>query len=434
MKLGITRDRFEDQVRRGIYEAAKNRNTQEKIINKLANKGYKIADISDIFEENIKLTTLSLMDLGVIASVLYDELDLSYVDPKLYLTDVELEQVQRYEIKTTNNKVKFPIVFEDCLQTASDMWITKLNVREIARLFRGNVVRYNFEMQREPRQVWSGDSIILAPDVVWSAVEEIEDELINGTFIPNTITLNIRDAESKYDNKRQRLILINGKLDIIDGFHRSLAIIGALRKKNISYTFEVRFTNFNKDKARRFIVQEDKRNPISKEYLQSIDETDLITGIVNSLNEDSKSELRGLITTDADTIREGYSLVSFEMMYEAINELWKPVTIKEAEQISEYLKDFFNKLVFLYPNELKLHIKESRKHNQINDERMFPLYLVLAKLLEESQKRDFELEDIISKIANTDEFKDYIKTTPSVIKRRMKHHIEKVMKITERVI
>lgn len=434
MKLGVTREHFEDQIRKGLYEAGSNRNTQEKITNKLAEKGYKIADITDMFEDNIKLNTLSLMDLGVIATVLYRELDLSYVDPSLYLTDIEIDEVKKYKFESVDNTIEFPIIFKDCLQKSNDSWITILHAKDIANLYRSSIIRYNPETQREIKKIQVKDNIIEVPNVNYSSVKEIENELIQGTFISNILTFNLKNAEFKYDNERQKIIILNGKLDIIDGFHRSLGIIGALRKKDIDYNFEIRFTNFDEDKAKRFIVQEDKRNPISKEYLRKIDTTDLVSKIVNNLNEDGGSELRGLITTDTKTITEGYSLVSFEMMYNTIKELWQPSTIREAENIADYLKDFFNELVFIYPDELKLYIKESRKFSQINDERMFALYLVIAKLLVNNQNLGLKLKNIIENTIITNEFKDYIETAPSIIKNNIKSHIENITKIIEGVI
>lgn len=433
MKLGVTREQFESQIRKALYEAGTNRNTQGNVTSELMKKGYNAADITDIFEDNIKLNTLSLIDLGVIASILSREDGLNYVSPSLYLTDIELEAVKKHRFEEDNTKLEFPLIFNNCLQKASDSWITILHVEDIANLYRSNIVRYNFETQREARQVQTKDSVILAPDINWNAIDEISKELMQGTFISNVLTFNLRHTNFRYDVRHKKLIILDGKIDIIDGFHRSLAIIDALRKKDINFNFEIRFTNFDTDKAKRFVIQEDKRTPISKEYLRKIDTTDLISNIVNNLNEDGDSELRGLITTDIATIASGYSLVSFEMLYGVINELWEPITKREAEEVANHLKEFFNELVFIYPDEFKLHIKESRKFNQLNDEKMFLLYVILAKKLPK-EKWGNNLKGVIDTIMNNKEYKEYMSMPPSVVKSRIKSRTDHVAKIVEGVI
>lgn len=434
MKIGIKREDLQDSIRRAIYEI--DTKSQDKIIKKIIEEnGYKRAEASDILNDNISFDTLSIIELGAIVNAIYYITEISYINPHIFFTNIELEEIEKFKkVYPENSTLEFPIVIENALYVADDQWITSMSIQKIAQMDRSNMIDYYFETQREHRTIkinGKDDSIIKAVTVNWDSVEEMKEELVKGLYIPNTITLNIKDF--KYDEKNKRLIIFD-TMTIPDGYHRKLMIISALRENpNLNYNMEVRFVNFDDNKAKRFIIQEDKRNPISKEYIKSINEGDLITSIVNKLNQDSTSELQGLITTDNKLIIDGIAIISFDMMYETIKQLWQPKLRGEADTIFEYLKDYFNKLISIYPNELKLHIQQSKKFNQINDERMFVLYLVIAKEFE-NYTQNYNLKNIIENTIATDEFKEYMTIPPSTIKRRTARYIKDIQQILEGVI
>lgn len=422
MRLNYTIENFRDSLKKAIYESSINSNRQEEIINKISKRGYRLGFISGVFEGNIMLDTLSLIDLGVFAYEIYKEADIGYIDPSIFLEDIEMEKVKGYRAEFKQDLFEHPVVFEDVRQVSNDIWTVVVSAEFIAKLGNSNMLNYEFETQREARVIQGEDGIILTPTVNWESVEQITDSLLKDTFIPNTLTFNLplKHSENfKFDKRHNRLILLEGKLDIIDGYHRYLGITSAIRQKNIDYNFEVRITNFDVDKARQFIIQEDKRNPISKEYIKSIDEGDWITGIVNRLNQNNRSELKGLITTDISTITTGFSLVSFELMYKTIDRLWKPQTISESNKIFDYLRDYFNELVGLYPQELKTNINETKRINKINDERMFIVYLVIAKKLELIDNWDKRLPTIIDDVTSEKFLDKFLDTHTSVMKRQI---------------
>lgn len=436
VKQGYTREGFQAQITKVLY-SLDNNVIQTKIIEEIVSKGYSRGFVADIMEGNALLETLSLIDLGVIADAIYKIANIESMKLDIYLEEAEIEQVKRYKVRQEKEDKEL-LVFENAIQMAHDMWAVVVPPQRIARLYRENAVGYDFETQREPRNIKSGDFIIQAANVNWISVEEIKDNLVKGLFIPNTITFNVPiefSEEVRYDSNRNQLVILDKVLKILDGFHRSLGIIAALRETDISQKFIIMITNFDTDKARRFIIQEDKRNPINKEYIKSIDTIDRITVLVNSLNESSDSELNGLISTDNSLIRSGDALVGFNTMYDVINKLWKPVTLVETNKISEYLKDFFNEIVGCYPNEFKLQIKESRRFKIINHEQMFVLYLVLAKKLEGESNWKQELEKILNKINAKDiNIVDIANTSISEIRKKMNNYIDIADKAVEEVL
>lgn len=437
MKAGKTREKFQDQIKKAIY-LLDNNVIQEEIIEEMVKRGYTRGHISDILEGNALLETLSLIDLGVLAETIYKIADITSVRLDIFLEDAEIEQVRKYKIRQEQEEDKDLLVFEDVRQVASDIWTMVIPCQKIAQLYRENAVGYDFETQREAKRIKSKDTIIRVANVNWTAVEEIKDLLVKGLFIPNTITFNIpieNIEDVKYDKNKKRLVILKRVLKILDGFHRSLGIIAALREAEINYNFEVRITCFNTDKARQFIVQEDKRNPINKEYIRSIDTADKITNIINNINQNNKSELKGLIATDNSLIRTGNAVVNFSTLYSIIDKLWQPKTFVEANKVSDYLIEFFNEIVGLYPNEFKLHIKESRKLNHINREQMFVIYLVLAKNLENDLNWKQEVSKVMANInIKNDTINNIINTQPSELKNNIKKYIDMSNSMIEEVL
>lgn len=436
MKRGITREKLQNEIKKAIY-SLDNNNIQEEIIDKIVERGYPRGHIADIMEGNALLEPLSLLDLGVIADTIYKIGDISTIAPDLYFEDAEIERIKIHKIRAEKED-KDLLIFEDARQVMHDIWTVVVPSQKIAELYRENAVGYDFETQRDPKFIKTEDVIIKVANVNWIAVEEIKNLLIQSLFIPNTITFNvpIEDAECiKFDRNKKRLIITDKVLKILDGFHRSLGIIAALREVDLDYNFEMRITCFNTDKARQFIVQEDKRNPINKEYIRSIDETDRVTVVVNNLNQDNKSELKGMITTDKSLITSGKALVGFDTMHDVIERLWKLNTLVDSNKLTEYLKDFFNELVAVYPEEMKVHIKESRRFSYINYESMFVLYLVLAKKLDGNHEWVNQLHNILLKINLPNEkIEEFANTPPSTIKNTINKYIEIAEKIIEGVL
>ncbi len=374
MKQGKTREILQEEIKKAIY-LLDNNAIQERIIKEVTKKGYSRGFISSILERNALLETLSLLDLGIIADAIYKISDINSTNLEIFFEEIEIEKIRRYKVEEKKED-KDLLVFENVMQVADDIWTVVLPCQRIAQLYRENAVGYDFSTQRESKNIKSKDTIIQTASVNWASVEEIKEQLVKGLFIPNTITFNIPT-----------------------------------------------------DKARQFIVQEDKRNPINKEYIKSIDTADRVTAIVNNLNQNNSSELSGMITTNGALVTSGDALINFSTMYEIINALWEPTTIVEANNISEYLKDFFNEIIGLYPNEFKLHIRESRKINNINKEQMFVLYLVLAKRIENNPDWKQILQKNIFNIIIKDN-KDLVDTPPNKIKKSIKKYIN----ISENII
>jgi hypothetical protein len=106
--------------------------------------------------------------------------------------------------------------------------------------------------------------------------------------------------------------------------------------------FEVRITYFDTDKAKAFIVQEDKKNKINAHYIKSLDTNKLSNLIVKKLNENSNSYLRGKITTDKIYIKKGKALIMFDVLSDAIEFTFKPMQNADIIQQGKFILNGLN--------------------------------------------------------------------------------------------
>lgn len=223
--------------------------------------------------------------------------DLSTIDLSNYYSDREIASFKDGFREV--GKIDYPITISNVQQVDYDQWAGVINVEDWVKMYESQVIAYNFETQRNPLVKYTTTGEFNTININAKAIKEIKAGLLDGSFIPNTITLNVNtdnsDNEWNYDGKS--FYLMNGQFDIIDGFHRYRALISA-KKENpeLNINFKVAIMAFDTKKAKRFISQEDKRTPLPKIYAKSLGgEKENV--VVQRLNEDSGSLLFKQIST-----------------------------------------------------------------------------------------------------------------------------------------
>ena len=87
---------------------------------------------------------------------------------------------------------------------------------------------YDPNQQRALQIIKHGEVEIRKPFVNRNAVREIKESMMNGTYIPDPITLNMTDeAIYSYDETSCTLTINeipNGMFKLIDGYHRTIAM------------------------------------------------------------------------------------------------------------------------------------------------------------------------------------------------------------------
>ena len=220
------------------------------------------------------------------------------IEPKDYFSASEIKKYSVSKVKKEESI--YPIVFENVLRVSVDQYVTTISTKQLYKMYTNNMLVYNTSTQRSPKIYYQNGKEMYKINVNLHSVKEIRSLIERGLFIPNELILNIRDddPETKYTYREGELqfILKSGTFDILDGFHRIMAIIQVMiTNPEFDEKFILSITNFSEEKARRHVAQQDKRNKINSSYSKSLDSTRFETLVANRLNESTDSILYGEI-------------------------------------------------------------------------------------------------------------------------------------------
>lgn len=230
-------------------------------------------------------------------------------DIKGYFTEKEIKlyQDQKLKDKTSDKSFRIPMI-----KITDDQYIGCSSVKWLMQLREERLINYNADTQRALEAMLAGDNVIYRPYVNNTAVQEIAAAFSEGTFIPNTISLNINlddpTVDWNYDEKEHMLEISDiTAFDIFDGYHRYL---GMARVWDINHDFdypmELRITMFSVSKAKQFIFQEDHKTKMKRVDASTFDQSNYGNVVSTRLNTDPESMLIGKINLTDGIINAGY--------------------------------------------------------------------------------------------------------------------------------
>lgn len=384
-----------------------------KIANKVADtlmeKNIMKSDIDAVYRGAIPIETVDRRFLYVFTKALFEATGEPIIDPKKYFTEIEIEEGDKYVVENKVNDNEPIVVFENVEKIDDDYYVTNMTAQQVKDLYDRMIVTYNKETQRNTVLKQIKNSVIDVINVNQKSVQEMADLMVKGLFIRNTITFNILKTgkeEFEYNEKEKTLTVYNTKLDILDGYHRSLAMIRACTiDPELHYITGVNITNFDVEKARRFITQEDKKNKINPKHIKALEEN-LENAIVKKINESSRCDLKGKITTNVRAIALNIAIVEQSILADSIKEFFTYKTRREADEIANYLIEGFNEIIGLYPDEFLTNYATVKKYSVINHSNTFIGYVaLLAELKGKSNWKEVladTLESIDFSIDNPD--------------------------------
>ena len=212
-----------------------------------------------------------------------------------YFDTNEIESLMNYKYK--QKKLKFPLKF-DAVEITDSQWIGRITVQDLMLL--NPIIKYNEKTQRNlVRKALSGDVEVYSIFLNRKALMEIMNSYQNGSYIPNTITLNIpEDVEFKFENG-QLIFKSLDSLDILDGYHRYVAMTNLYSvDNNFDYAMEVRWVSFSEDKAKQFIWQEDQKTKMKKLDSETFNQNNPANQVLNML--DQVTLLKGIISRNGN--------------------------------------------------------------------------------------------------------------------------------------
>lgn len=216
------------------------------------------------------------------------------IDLQKYFTEYELTEYSLGKIEIIEKEDYFTVVFHNVDQITENHYIcTKETYYNIAALVNHGILTYNFATQRQAtRRVFNGN-IIKEPTINKRSVREISRDMAGGMFHSNPISLNIRRITGRESfqyipEDRSLIIKVDNKmtfLDIIDGMHRVLGMVGAIQKNPATQkTSMINIFHYSEDEARQFIIQESKRNVIKPEHLKMLNVRDEWVTMARDIN------------------------------------------------------------------------------------------------------------------------------------------------------
>ena len=266
---------------------------------------------------------------------------------KSYFSEIEIETYSKAKYKTSS--IKFPLVFKmvRVSNINNDQWIGRIDAKTLMELRKNQLIAYNENTQRTMQKIIRGDKEFFKIKLNRKAIKEISNAFKNGTYISDDLTLNIpfeSEADFYYDDDTCRLVIKSLKtFDIIDGYHRYIALSQIMDlNSDFNYEMELRITNYNQEKAQRYIFQKDQKTKMSKINSDSFNVDDAAVMTVTRLNEDSRCNIKGTISRNEGNIPFAEMAMIIKSLY--FTDVTNKNKMKEVVRIEKHLMECFNLL------------------------------------------------------------------------------------------
>jgi hypothetical protein len=306
-----------------------------------------------------------------------------------------------------------PVIINKCVGKYS----TQISCGLLATMVKDGIINYNENTQRSRKKKKNGDT---TPYLMASKVKKIYNELISGELAGMLITLNARIVKDENGNilnplnydENNMILEGSGQLDAIDGWHRISASVLWLQKWNIKKNQKIMPSPWDYE----FIVAIEHKEEVGgglifKEYgstqlkiqpskVKFLDVYDYTNMIVRNLMANS---LRDKIEIDKTRTKGTKNIVTFGTLSDSIKRNYKIVTENDVELISNYLNNFFSRLINLFPDYFGNMSKEERdlmrqKDNLILELLMFHGYIATSSRLygkDDWENKLSKLKDVI---------------------------------------
>lgn len=204
-----------------------------------------------------------------------------------FFTESEIDALSKEKI--VKETVSFPLILDPMVAITDDQWIGRVTLQTLMRWRNAQLLNYDENEQRALRRVKFGNIEVFKPYVNAKSVSEIRNAMESGSYIPDTITLNMGDG-SEYDFSNGKLTiysLANNMFNLDDGYHRYLAMSQIHDfDKEFDFPMELRIVNFENSKATSFIFQQDQKTKMKKVVSDSYDVNAIPNKVATRLNND----------------------------------------------------------------------------------------------------------------------------------------------------
>ena len=275
-------------------------------------------------------------ELIMVAKVFYNYFKDKELNPKEYFNE---RQILDYELIQRPKEEKISLMeFENVIKINDTSYVAFVGAEKLYDYFTNGLFIYDRRVQREPHIRLLGKNYLVKEiSLNKNSVKEIEQEMLNRTYEPDAIILNVLMMEGKspnikYDNGT---LFITPNLDmnaddttivqLTDGYHRTSALVNAvtkLKKNKQSIPDDmgliVKVTIKTLEEAKRITVQSFKRSQTSTDYLKSLvtdDYTKLTDALIKELSTSIKEKIFPTYVGKIFSLRLGNSLIKASVSF-----------------------------------------------------------------------------------------------------------------------
>lgn len=307
-----------------------------------------LAHTKDLISDRIVLDGISDEELFFLAEGVEEITHKILVSDYFMPDELNLYQEKHYRENYLEETIVIPCV-EIIDLPQKKQWIGHIDAQMLWRLNKANKINYNPSKQRVLTKIINGDSVEFKNTLIARSVNQIQELMEKGEYIPDDITLDFPEecvSKYKYNSAMSQLEIESLEhFDITDGYHRFKAILQCIDKDpTFNYPMEVRVTAFSAQRTRQFIYQKDQKNKMSRSDSKSMDTFRPSNEIVTRLNERGNGCLfSGMITRDKN------SRVDFVALSDIIERYWfrtgrKHYNNIELINISNEVKEILNRI------------------------------------------------------------------------------------------
>jgi hypothetical protein len=398
----ISREKVERIVAMALSEINGKRKNKEVFTNKMKERGFSTGEaISILTGQNplIQITDELLYLLVYICHGVVKSEDIQQkLTPDRILTDKEIEIAKQIKMERKSDSI-YPVVIENVNLDMEDDFSTIFTIEKLSEYFDNRLIKYNSETQRPLISKWYNNQEVKEVFVNDKNRKAIERNILEGKQVSNYITLNILangEEDFSYNSDKRTLTIYSGEIDLLDGFHRTLAGRNAFhRDPSVKFNYKIRVVHWDVEKAKAFIHQESLGTQLDPLAKKTYDVYNEVNQVVHKLNENPKSIFRNKITTEKSKLDNGNALIMFDLVFDCIDHLFKVKNNKDVIVVSNYIQNVMSSIVF---NDINIL-------DQVIDPRLFITYMIIASL--NFGKEEWE-ESVFMQVSKID--KSYIES------------------------
>lgn len=395
-----------DKIENRITFISDNKNASNEVKEELAKYRIYEGRVEEYFSDTADvLEDADIREVALLTEQIYLKTGDQELNPENWFTEFEMKEARQFDflIEHDEDEITFPLTIENAVHVANDVYSVAMDVKTMAQLVRSKKLNYNTEIQRQPTRVKRKDQIILKPTVIKKNVKEIKDLLLKGQLVPTTLAFNAATSTSDtgeeltFDSKKRTLTINEGtRLDILDGYHRSLATEQAYSENpDLDFNFIVLITNYTTRQAQQYQAQLAKATPLATSRVKELEANSLSDTVVGILKSDS--ELRNRISSSSIKMNQSVGeLVSYRVLADSIDREFPMKTKIDAREVGEYLTDFFDYLIGSFPEtfiEFEDYDTSIMAYNKL-----FAGYVALAAEMKKLNMKPKEVKTILSNI------------------------------------